>query len=250
MRDAASPSGRNGWPEVETLARAVIEVGSTAGLPYVAAQSDLGDPTPMLDSTGRPFAERFPWIAEGGGYWRNRRLALKSTFLQAARVFAEPIWFADGRLGSWRPTRLLDAIDVRRVTEEFGFTGALIVPVHLPSSQVGAVVWVANRPIDMPAVFARHAEAMFALAFRFLAAHAEQVAPARPPAISELSAREAQCVRWAAAGKTNAEIGVILSLSVSTVRFHLRNAAEKLGAASRARMIQTATGRGYIGAGV
>ena len=42
-------------------------------------------------------------------------------------------------------------------------------------------------------------------------------------------------------------IGIILSLSVSTVRFHLRNAGEKLGAATRARMIQVATGHGFVG---
>ena len=32
-----------------------------------------------------------------------------------------------------------------------------------------------------------------------------------------------------------------------TVRFHLRNAAEKLGATTRARMIQIATGHGFLG---
>ncbi|QNE30894.1 hypothetical protein F1C10_02220 [Sphingomonas sp. NBWT7] len=39
----------------------------------------------------------------------------------------------------------------------------------------------------------------------------------------------------------------VLTLSVSTVRFHLRNAAEKLGATTRARMIQIATGHGFLG---
>ncbi len=240
----------DGWNAVEALAARIVADGAAAGLPCVAAQSDLGDPAPMTDRNGRPYAERFPWPAVGSGYWHNRQLALRSTFLHAARIFAEPIWYADGRLGSWRPTRLLDAIDVSDVGTQFGFTGALIAPVHLPAGQVGAVVWVTDRPIDMAALFARHAEAMFTLAFRFLAAHAEQVAPCRATVSAQLSPREAQCVRWAAAGKTNGEIGVILSLSVSTVRFHLRNAAGKLGAATRARMIQAATSQGYLGSHV
>ena len=238
---------QDGWDVVEALAARIVAEGAAAGLPCVAAQSDLGDPAPMMGGDGRPYAERFPWPPTGSGYWHNRQLALRSTFLHAARIFAEPIWYADGRLGSWRPTRLLDAIDVADVGTQFGFTGALIAPVHLPAGQVGAVVWVTDRPIDMPALFARHAEAMFTLAFRFLAAHAEQVAPSRATVSAQLSPREAQCVRWAAAGKTNGEIGVILSLSVSTVRFHLRNAATKLGAATRARMIQAATSQGYLG---
>lgn len=240
----------DGWAEVDALAAAIVRAGIAAGLPFVAAQSDLADAAPMADGDGRPFAERFPWVEQGSGYWHNRRLALKSTFILAARLFAEPIWYAGGRLGSWRPTRVLDAIDVRGVTEEFGFTGAIIVPVHLPAGQVGTVVWVADQPVDMPAIFARHAEPLFALAFRFLAAHAEQVAPRRGQAPAQLTAREAKCVRWAAAGKTNAEIGTILSLSVSTVRFHLRNAAAKLGAATRARMIQSATTQGYVGSSI
>lgn len=249
MRAAATTNveGAPGWALVDALADAIADAGVAAGLPYVAAQSDLGDAAPMADRTGQPYAARLPWTDHDHGYWRNRRLALQSTFLHAARLFAEPIWYADGRLGSWRPTRLLDGIDCADVTARFGYTGALIAPIHLPGGQVGAVVWVATAPVDMPAVFAARAEPMFALATRFLAAHAE-VAAARPRAAPvPLSAREVQCVRWAAAGKTNAEIGTILSLSVSTVRFHLRNGGAKLGATTRARLIQMATGMGFLG---
>jgi DNA-binding CsgD family transcriptional regulator len=35
---------------------------------------------------------------------------------------------------------------------------------------------------------------------------------------------------------------------VSTVRFHLRNAAERLGAKGRAQSIQVAAGLGFVGA--
>lgn len=235
------------WDHVDALAEEVAAAGIRAGLPFVAAQSDIGDPAPMADRDGRAYAERMPWVSSVPNYWRNRSLALRASFLHAARVFAEPIWYADGRLRSWRPTRSLDTLDCTRVTEEFGFTGALIAPVHMAGGKVGTVLWVATAPIDMAATFEKHAAGLFALAFRFLGAHAELSSNGRRTPPGQLSAREAQCVRWAAAGKTNAEIGTILSLSVSTVRFHLRNAAEKLGATTRARMIQIATGHGYLG---
>lgn len=243
----ASPTAIERWNELDALACAVADVGRAVGLPFVAAQSDLGDAAPMADRDGRPYAARFPWPERAKDYWRNRRLALESTFLHAARLMAEPIWYADGRLGSWRTTALLDRIDCTRVGEQFGYTGALIAPVHLPAGQVGAIVWVATQPVDMAALFAAHAEPMFALAIRFLATHAEFSAARHRLTPAQLSPREVQCVRWAAAGKTNAEIGTILSLSVSTVRFHLRNAGEKLGATTRARMIQIATGHGFLG---
>lgn len=235
------------WNEVDALADAIGVAGRAASLPFVAAQSDIGDPAPMADRNGRAYAERLRWVSNDPHYWHNRALALRAAFLHAARVYAEPIWYADGRLGSWRTTHALDGIDCRQVTQQYGFTGALIAPVHLAGGQVGAVVWVATAPIDMPAVFAAHADHLFALAFRFLGAHAEVATPRPRVQPGQLSAREAQCVRWAAAGKTNAEIGTILTLSVSTVRFHLRNAAEKLGATTRARMIQLATGHGFLG---
>lgn len=235
------------WIQVDALADAVVAIGVGAGLPYLAAQSDLGDPGAMADRDGRAFAERFRWLARDAGYWRNRRLALEATLLHAARLIAEPFWYREGRVGTWRTTRLLDGVDLTQVTPRTGVVAAVVVPVHLPGGRLGAVVWVSDEPVDVAAVFAAKGEAMFAAATRFLAAHAEWSAPRHRTPLQQLSAREAQCVRWAAAGKTNAEIGTILSLSVSTVRFHLRNAAEKLGAATRARMIQLATGHGFVG---
>lgn len=235
------------WNDADRLADRLVQSGRDAGLPFVAVQGDLGDPAPMADRNGVPYAARLPWVASGSGYWHNRRLALQSTFLQAARICAEPIWFDGTMLGSWRPTRLLHLIDCSRVSEQFGFSAAMIAPVHLAGGQVGAVVWVATDPVDIRAAFERCAEPMFALARRFVATHTELVAKPFRSALGQLSAREVQCMRWAGAGKTNAEIGTILSLSVSTVRFHLRNAGAKLGASTRARAIHVATGHGYLG---
>ncbi len=235
------------WDRVDTLARELMEAGTHASLPYVAAQADLGDATPMADRSGQPYAAMLPWLESGRDYWQNRRLALESTFLHAARLLAEPIWFGGGQLRTWRPTHILDPIDCSRVEAQFGLTGALIAPVHLPAGQVGAVVWATPDPIDMAATFTQHAESMFALAVRFLAAHTELVDARHRVTPAQLTRREAQCVRWAAAGKTTAEIGIILSLSISTVRFHLRNAGDKFGASTRARLIQMATGHGFLG---
>src|SRR5204863_8145216 len=81
------------WEAVDRLAAAVAAAGRRAGLPYVAVQSDLGDPKPMTDGNGHAYAESLPWVDAGAAYWRDRALALRSSFLLAARVFAEPIWF-------------------------------------------------------------------------------------------------------------------------------------------------------------
>ncbi len=76
----------------------------------------------------------------------------------------------------------------------------------------------ADRPADSPAdVPPAHAGA----------------APCARPAALPLSPRQAQCLRWAAIGKTSWETSRILGLSESTVNFHLRNACERLGVRGR-----------------
>lgn len=64
-----------------------------------------------------------------------------------------------------------------------------------------------------------------------------RIAASRPHAYSvnavELTAREAEMLRWTADGKTSGEIAQITAISERTVNFHLNNAVEKLGAANK-----------------
>lgn len=55
-----------------------------------------------------------------------------------------------------------------------------------------------------------------------------------------LSAREIQCLRGAAAGRGDAEVGAALGISARTVRFHIDGAKVKLGAKSRIQAIAKA----------
>jgi len=65
-----------------------------------------------------------------------------------------------------------------------------------------------------------------------------------PP--SRLSKREVECLRWAAIGKTDFEISMIMGVSHATVRFHLRNAAAKLNAVNRGQTLFKAAQLGFI----
>jgi DNA-binding CsgD family transcriptional regulator len=61
-----------------------------------------------------------------------------------------------------------------------------------------------------------------------------------------LTPREGEILTWAAAGKTDAEIAMILSLSENTVDFHLRQVFRKLNANSRTLAITKALSLGLI----
>ena len=238
------------WSDMPGLIAAVQAAGDAIGLSYVAAQADLGDPEPMSDAEGRPYAETsFRWVDPDYAYWRDRKLALHIAFLTAARLTGEPFYYSDGRLRTWRPTQLLEAVDCSQARNTPNFGEAIIAPVHLPRGLVGAVFWCSREPVGVEAIFAEQAGHLHNLAVKLVATHNEARGRPRNATVPQtLTRREVQCLRWAAAGTTDGEIGIILALSVSTVRFHLRNAAAKLGATGRAQSIQIAAGLGFVGA--
>ncbi|MBI1211936.1 MAG: hypothetical protein GC190_10770 [Alphaproteobacteria bacterium] len=57
---------------------------------------------------------------------------------------------------------------------------------------------------------------------------------------SNLSARQTECLRWVALGKTDPEIGIILGVSPRTVRFHLDKAKDKLKVMTRVQAVTKA----------
>lgn len=69
----------------------------------------------------------------------------------------------------------------------------------------------------------------------------------RPPAPAvPLSEREVEVLAWSARGKTSGEIATILGLSKRTVDFHIDNARQKLGVATRIEAVVKASSAGII----
>jgi DNA-binding CsgD family transcriptional regulator len=236
---------------VADLAGQVAAVGRAIGLPYIAASADIGSPEPMRGADGRPFAETtFRWLDPTLRYWEDRSFALKAAFVHAARSCSEPFYFQAGRFASWRPSRAIAAINAEGPIDPYGVAGAIIAPAYLPGGVIGALVWASDdAAVDVTAVFAARAEALHALALKFVASYADAVARCDVAPAARLTRREIQCLKWAAAGKTDAEIAGIMRISLPTVRFHVNNAARKLDAPGRSQAIRRAAVLGYVGAG-
>jgi DNA-binding CsgD family transcriptional regulator len=62
----------------------------------------------------------------------------------------------------------------------------------------------------------------------------------------QLSSRECEVLQWTAAGKSQIDIGVILTISSRTVEVHLRSARSKLTALSTPQAVGRAIGMGFI----
>lgn len=54
---------------------------------------------------------------------------------------------------------------------------------------------------------------------------------------TDLSAREAEILRWVALGKTNPEIGAILNISSFTVKNHVQRILKKLDVSNRTQAV-------------
>ena len=103
---------------------------------------------------------------------------------------------------------------------------------ELRGRQLGADDYV-TKPIDFDVLFA------------IITARLTRVARSEVwPKLVDLNDREIETLTWAARGKTSAEIAKILGLSKRTVDFHIDNARDKLGVATRIQAaVKAASGR-------
>ncbi|HEX5378800.1 MAG TPA: LuxR C-terminal-related transcriptional regulator [Phenylobacterium sp.] len=237
---------------VAPYAAEIAALGRELGLPFIAVSADLSSPEPMVDAQGRPYAETlFRWVDPGLEYWKDRSFALKSPFVLAARYMAEPFYFADGRLATWRPTASLEGIDASRAARDHGVGCAIIAPAYMPGGVIGAVVWATpDDTVPVADIFAAQAPRLHAAALRFIGAYHDAHGALPVSGGPRLTRREIQCLKWAAAGKTDAEIGEQVRISAPTVRFHLKNAAEKLNVVGRSQAVREAAALGYVGLGL
>jgi len=233
---------------VADLAERVAALGREMNLPYVAISADIGSPEPMRGPDGRPFAETlFRWVDPGLEYWKDRAFALRSPFVHATRGCAEPFFYAGGKFGTWRRSLALEALNAEE--REGGFGGAaIVVPAYLPRGVIGAVVWASpDITVDVPAIFGDRAEALHSLVLKLMAAYVDATGAGQVSAPVRLTRREIQCLKWAAAGKTDSEVAAIVQIALPTVRFHITNAARKLDVAGRSQALHRAATLGYIG---
>jgi len=193
----------------------------------------------------------FGWTDnEGDRWWRTPRLALDSPLPTACRYESEPFWCnAEGFRTRGANTRI-SAIDLVNFEVRCLARAAIVVPVHMPFGHVGAVSFIPRDPdhTDLSREFAAFGDLLGLYARTFICSYQQvMVQPERLPVGPVLSKREVECLRWAAIGKTDQEISMILARSRATIRFHLHNAGMKLDAVNRSQTVFKAAQLGYIG---
>jgi len=155
-------------------------------------------------------------------------------------------WFCEGDETEWFGSHM--SPPQRQAMDHYGryIAGGVTVPVRLNDRRIGYVSWCTRSRGSLRQGFRDTLSSVFLLSHTFIR-HAESLwSPPGEPSAEALTAREVECLSWAARGKTEEEIGIILQRSRDTIHFHLRNAGLKLEAANRAHAIAIACTRGLI----
>lgn len=237
--------------DVRPAAEALRDLARDLGNLRVAACANIASKMPMTDADGNALASNvFGWPGSKDQWWKKPLLALSSPLTFACRYESEPFWVNADGIYTRAPNPLLDKIDLSHFKDEVNAASVIVVPVHLPFGQIGVVSFspIDEGRRDLSREFDAYADVLEYQGRRFINGYS-RVTTQRPwiPRNCRLSKREVECLRWAALGKTDVEIAMILGRSCATVRFHIHNAAIKLEAVNRSQTVFKATQLGYLG---
>jgi DNA-binding CsgD family transcriptional regulator len=236
---------------IHDAAVALARVAQERGM-QVAVCDDISSKEPMVDAEGTILnADIFRWLDDGARWWEDHRLALHSPLPRACRYESEPFWVnARGFNTGWRNC-YLEEIDLTDFEKRALCKAAIVVPVHLPFGQISASSFISmdHAKDDLSEEFALYGTLFAQVVRRFVAGYVQAMRTKRRiPSDCVLSKREVECLRWAAIGKTDKEISMILNRSHATIRYHIHRAGEKLDSVNRAQTIFKAGQLGYLGA--
>lgn len=234
------------------------------GLAFVARSVDSNELSALIDDFRRTIA-RFGFAISACGGWAGIGKHRTSRFFftdwpqdwievyTARNYFAHDFVAAEARLRlapfAWeevRAARKLTAGEQRvyDAARRYGRRDVFAVPIHGPFGYQALVTMAAKKmcPLSAPE---RAALQLMALTIHGRCRTADPEASADQSRV-RLTAREIECLQWAAAGHTDGEIARQIGVSAATAHFHIERAKKKFGVRSRAEAIGRLVLRGDI----
>jgi len=227
-------------PDLRLASDILRRSAAVVGMSHVAVVSDVSHPEAPSDEAGESLVELLGWPRAFIDEWLQRNYSARSPAMVRARM--EHLPFAWSTHGVAKDP---GSIALQRM----GITAAIMAPVRLPRGRFGVLAWLG--PVDSRlAMQLAHdfGPELLLLAHYFLdLVRRGSEAPPVPEDLARLSPRELECLTLVAKGASDRAAGAELGLATRTVRFHLSNAAQKLGAQSRSHAVALATQLGILG---
>ncbi|MGX7743981.1 helix-turn-helix transcriptional regulator [Rhodopseudomonas parapalustris] len=223
-------------PDAGGVERCLIELASVFGFTSVFGGVIPSNTTPSSEIASRIMIQHMP------PGWKKR-------YAERNYVFRDPIVTHSRKARSpflWEEAyaRCECSSDVRLISGEageFGLCSGHVVPVQTLDGGVVAISFGGEAPEISE-------EAKSALTFAANYAVGRLLFVPRNAADPEtrITARETECLLWAAEGKSDWEISVILGVSRPTILKHVRSVRDKLDAANRTHAVVKAIRRRLI----
>lgn len=211
-----------------------LGAAAQVGMPYGAAAFYPPDPTHAPQMVADALPEN--WLRD----YFEQQLFEGDLLTQRAR---EATTSFEWSMGDWDVTQMTAAqMRWRDHNLHHGILGGLIILDFRRGENMSMVVCGRDGKLDAHdrlALYFAGQETMLRL---------REMAVSEPMHYAPLSPRERECLQWVAAGKTDWEIGQILSLSEKTVNVYVERAKSKFGVTTRAQALVQAMRRGLIAA--
>ena len=191
----------------------------------------------LLNSFENEWFNHSTWPGEWYDSWLDQRWILHDPIARFALKTTQPFtWKQAYDYGSKFGRAILDR------SREFGFEEGFAIPVRSIDSPPGCVS-LGGKNVDLSS----RSQACIELAARHCFSKLEQLhAPLPLGRPVNLSKRETETLHYAAAGKTDWEISVILSIGEETVRQYMRSIRKKLCTSNRAHAVSVAIQQNLI----
>lgn len=229
----------------------LAEYADALGWERAAFHADLEQTCLPRTDTGEFVAVTMGWSADYVSHWVDHRMALTCPVIgRCARSMDSFVWECNPDSEAWRDASLSDAQRSTLCAYRDCADGAVTVPVHRPGGKTGYVSWFGRGPMALRRRYRDTYRETYLISHAFIA-HADALENAARrhharAAAESLSPRELECLNWAARGKTDDDIALILGRSRETVHFHLNNALRKLNACTRTHAVAIACALGLI----
>jgi DNA-binding CsgD family transcriptional regulator/alkylhydroperoxidase/carboxymuconolactone decarboxylase family protein YurZ len=193
---------------------------------------------------GRHRQNRFffvDWPQDWLDFYQENGFVVHDALPIESRRRVRPFWYSEvvSRLKlSAKQKELYDA------GVAYGWKDVFGVPIHGPGSLQGLVTMATRQELKLSLAACAVLEAMARAVWeRCRTAEGFGLGAADLP---KLTAREIECLQWAAAGKSDADIATLVGIKPPTAHFHVERAKKKLGVRTRVEAVAVGVLHGVI----
>jgi LuxR family transcriptional regulator, quorum-sensing system regulator BjaR1 len=218
----------------DEIARYLVRTFAEYGVSYVMAGIVPGPRTPARRHAGFVLASTMP--EEWARRYVARGYAAHDPTVRRLCTSATPFDWSTVRADT--PT----AGTVMNEAGDFGIRAGITLPFVTLDGEPGGIS-VSGERLDMDPGDRIAVNLIATYAVGQLLLMNTRPAPAKPV---RLAPREREALQWAAEGKTDAEIGLLMGITAAGVDYHLRSARAKLDTVNKAHTVAQALRAGLI----